>query len=396
MRLHACVRAALMSASALVLLSSCRSTVSPSPTPPPVPTSPPQLTPTYRPAPSPATAAVPHPTVIALLADYRLVALHPDAGGTLQEILPALPTANLPPIDFAAGHYLAQSSDGSLLIAPRPAPPSQPNQIALIKATSLQLERMVLLPASAGSIRSVVVGAVTGRIYVFGDREQDATLTVLDAGTGTVLNLWTLRGGDGRDWLVYQGAVSADEQRVFASYHGTDTTGIDWFTLIPQGVQRCPATMATGGCLRTHGGFLLEGEHIVATTGEPEILVLSLDGQVQGTYDTKLVGNHLMEFAIDGQMHRLYALGPCGYLGGVSVLPLLASGAPQGAATVLAPAVCGERLTLVTPGRIAVTETRVTVPNPTIPGSVVFLDTTSGTVVARIAVPAEPIDVLTL
>lgn len=226
-RLHACVRAALMSASALVLLSSCRSTVSPSPTPPPVPTSPPQLTPTYRPAPSPATAAVPHPTVIALLADYRLVALHPDAGGTPQEILPALPTANLPPIDFAAGHYLAQSSDGSLLIAPRPAPPSQPNQIALIKATSLQLERMVLLPASAGSIRSVVVGAVTGRIYVFGDREQDATLTVLDAGTGTVLNLWTLRGGDGRDWLVYQGAVSADEQRVFASYHGTYTTGID-------------------------------------------------------------------------------------------------------------------------------------------------------------------------
>lgn len=161
-------------------------------------------------------------------------------------------------------------------------------------------------------------------------------------------------------------------------------------------MQRCPATVATGGCLRTHGGFLLEGESIVATTGEPEILVLSFDGQVQGTYDTKLIGNHLEEFAIDGQLHRLYALGPCGYLGGVSVLPLLASGAPQGAATVLAPAVCGERLTLVTPGRIAVTETRATVPNPTIPGSVVFLDTTSGTVVARIAVPAEPIDVLTL
>lgn len=392
-RSHARAHVALLSA--LLLLSACRSTLAPS-LPPSTPPSLLQVTPTHSPAPPPVTTALPQPTVLVLLADYRLVAIHPDAGSAPQEILPALPTASLSLLDFAAGHYLARSADGSLLIAPRPAPPSQSNQLALISAASLQVQRMIPLPASAGSIRSIVVGATTGRIYVFGNREQDATLTVLDIGMGAVLNTWTLRGGDGHDWEVYQGAVSTDERRVYASYHGTDTTGIDWFTRTPQGVQRCPATTVTGGCLRTHGGFLVAGEHIIATTGEPEILVLSLDGQVQATYDTKLVGNHLMEFAIDGQMHRLYALGPCGYLGGVSVLPLLTSGAPQATATVFVPAVCGERLTIVTPGRIAVTETRVTVPTPTIPGSVVFLDTTSGAVMTRIAVPAEPIDVLTL
>src|SRR5439155_5294524 len=106
------------------------------------------------------------------------------------------------------------------------------------------------LAARGGVFRSLAVGPITGRLYLSGNRAGRVVVMVLDPDTGTVLTDWTARERDGRDWSVYQGAVSDDERDLFISYHGTNTTGIDRFTIVGDGLQRCRGgRRPNAGCL---------------------------------------------------------------------------------------------------------------------------------------------------
>jgi hypothetical protein len=181
------------------------------------------------------------------------------------------------------------------------------------------------------------VGPKTGRLYLFGNRPaeeaqgtrddrggQDAVVAVVDAVDGKVQKLETVRESGGRSWIVLRAEVSPQDRYLFSSYHGDDTTGIDWIELTPRSLHRCQKRATAGqGCIPGHGSVQAYGDHLLIATGAPRIDETTRAGQAVRKLDTKLEGNHLMEFAIDVSTDRLYAVGSCGYTGGLSRVSLM-------------------------------------------------------------------------
>lgn len=307
------------------------------------------------------------------------------------------------------GHYLAWGRAGELVALLRGSESSD-RLIALDPTTGRQRAEWELPGGVA--YRSLAVGTRTGVVYLFGNRPsgratlgtgQDAVVTVLDAQSGRVIRSWTARSADGRDWSVYRGEVSADEQRVFLSYHGSDTTGVDWFTLRGQTLTRCRPPAPDLACIDSHGDFTPYGSGLLVATGLSAIKQVGLRGRVIRRYDTDLRGNHLMGFALDRERKRLYAVGSCGYVGGLSMVQLstgatrrLAPRLPKtrdSEAALPANGVCGERISRLGQGRVVITKVANSVPEPDSAGSVLVVDT-DGKVVASHPTTA-PLDVLT-
>jgi hypothetical protein len=262
--------------------------------------------------------------------------------------------------------------------------------------------------AAGVSFHALAVGPKTGWLYLFGDRAagpkrvlpggtvqpSDPVVAVVDPHNGTVLRGWTARAAADYDWYTYRGLVSGDEGTVFVSYHGTYTTGIDSFAITGAVAHRCEPSLGPGrGCIQGHGDVELYAGGLLAATGGEYIEELDQTGTVRRMLSTRLAGNHLMEFVVDGPTQRLYAVGPCGYTGGVSVVDIR-----TGRTRVLArpgdTAVCGERSALGPRSLLVVGNTAVTVPQAGIPGFLLFLDARSGKVRRTVATPSEPVDVL--
>jgi hypothetical protein len=310
--------------------------------------------------------------VFAVLADGALVSFRTD--GTP---VSASPPAELPPDAVpASGHDLAVSKDGNRVYALVRGAGSVPDRIIVADRSSGAILATYLL-ADVGGYGAVTVGPTSGHIYLFGNRNGGVLLSEVDPYSGMLLASWMLRGSDGLDWLVYQGAVVTDEQRVYVSYHGTTTTGIDWFDRDGDKFQACaPRLRRNTGCALSHGGFGLEPDRLLAATGTPIILLFNQDGLLERAFDTRLSGNHLMEFALAPDHATLYAVGVCGYVGGYSSLSLQDGGVlsnswtsgswtwvatPGPAATNSHPAICANRLALGG-GLIALAQARVAVP----------------------------------
>lgn len=93
---------------------------------------------------------------------------------------------------------------------------------------------------------------------------------------------------------------------------------------------------------------------MLAATGDAQrVEELTIDGRIIGQWDSGLPGNHLMEVGFDAEAGRLYAIGSCGYAGGLSTIDLhtdqvrrLASPAgPRNPDTSLPLSfICGERI----------------------------------------------------
>jgi len=147
--------------------------------------------------------------------------------------------------------------------------------------------------------------------------------------------------------------------------------------------------------------MVLYGDGLLVTTGSAPIEVVDHAGTVRRTVDTRLVGNHLMDFALDRRATDLYAVGPCGYTGGVSVVNVTTGWTrvlvPPGG--LIPPAdggglLCGERAALGPRSSVLVVgNTAVTVPQLGLHGRLLFLDTQTGTVRRTVDTPSEPIDV---
>jgi hypothetical protein len=233
------------------------------------------------------------------------------------------------------------------------------------------------------SYPALAVGSRTGRLFAF--RSAGATVVVVDAKTGEQRTLLAFLSGQ----EVYSGAVSADERRIYVSYHG-NATGIDWFDLTGE-------EWRPGGHLMSHGGFALVGETLLAASGDPSIAEVDATGRTLRTFDTALYGNHLMEFAVDSQRRIIYAAGPCDYAGGFSATPWPRSGAAP--TRVLVPArdysVCGARISLEPNGQwVAIASRDDVVPRASRAGSVLIVDTRTGIVVQRLATSSDVVDVL--
>jgi len=379
--------------------------------------------PLVPPTPQPATATGPstlaeapdlqQSTIYALLFDAQLLAVRRD--GTKMTEISLAPTP--PGVEHVTGHYLALAQDRRQLYVLVPGQPQMPDRIAVVDTATGQLQKTFTL--GNGAYHSLAVGTQSGRLYLFGNLAGGAIVTLVDPENGAEMATWIAREADGRTWLVYQGAVSADERHLYLAYHGPDTTGIDRFDVAQDGLHRCPpAPYPNSGCFATHGGFALHGDRLLVATGGSVILEMDQAGVVRRGVDTGLAGNHLMEFLVDVPAERLYAVGSCGYAGGFSAVSLRGGGVPatltpQGewrwTATPPPPQVlvppdppmtmvktvpCGERLALGPAGLVVVGKTQVPVPQPNRSGALLLLDTAAGRVVQTITTSSEPLDVL--
>jgi hypothetical protein len=415
------LRAMLVAAGVIVLSCDPRSTAGP----PPPPLAPPASTST--PSDSAArssgqTLPVQQSTrIIALLADARLLVVRSD-GTTVAEIrLGASPPINA---DVATGHYLALSGDGRQVYALAAEQPQAPDHVAVVDVATAQLRSDFPLPDGV-TFRSLDIGAQTGRAYLFGNvgevvrrpgldpmdqRQVSVLVVVLDPVTGRVEATWIALPPDGHDWRVYKGSVSRDEHRLYVSYHGPDTTGIDWFDITPEGLERC-RMKARGnvGCIDAHGGFVVRGDSLLVTDGSPIIRQVDRDGALQRALDTRLEGNHLMDFAVDSRAQRLYAVGSCGYTGGLSVLSLRGGGVPmtptqpgmwnwittpEPPLTFRRSGSCGERLALGSSALLVIGKTQRPVPQVDKAGAILVIDPGTGDLVRSVPTPSEPLDVL--
>jgi hypothetical protein len=350
------------------------------------------------------------------LADNQIVAINVSDGAVAAQFAAAPPPS--PEATRYTGHYLAASPDGKRLYILAPGEPGGADYVAVVNAGTAGLVTSYSLRDGGGVYHALAVGPSTGRLYLFGDRSRTAIVTVLDPANGSELANWTARTGGGYDWFPYEGAVSSDEREIFISYHGDDTAGIDRFQISGGELVRCdPVGRPNGGCIQGHGSFVLLGDSLVTGTGEGMMLKEARYGAILSAFDTGL-GGHLMEFAVDRFSNRLYAVGSCGYSGGVSSVDLTAGGmytltefaeirwlvapapplilAPPEPGRAVKTVPCGERLSLSPDSWLAVGVTARPVPEVLRRGKVIILSTLTGQVLRTSQTPSEPVDVIVI
>jgi DNA-binding beta-propeller fold protein YncE len=344
----------------------------------------------------PAAPASPPPEQVlyALLADGRAVRATPD----LQR--GAVFRVGVSKNSFSTGRFLAVAPGGRTRYALAPGSDS----IAVVAAGSARVSRRISLP-SGRDYRALVVGPRSGRLYVaynvpgrrrseVGDRERSAHVAALDPPSGRILAEARMRPREGRSWFVLGAAISPDESRLYVTYHGSGTTGLDWLDLGDDGWARCTriGEFKVAACMGLpHGHVLALSDEVLAATGHPSVIAVDREGAVVRRIDTGLAGNHLMDFALDPSGTRLYAVGSCGYVPGFAALDL-SSGSRL--AHSRARAVCGERITAVSATRVVVGKTALPQPDAEKRGSLLLVDGRSVRIVRTLRTPAEAVDLL--
>jgi hypothetical protein len=326
--------------------------------------------------------------VFSLLANNHLLVADITSGSILAELTLASPASLISQL-----HAMAVDRDGMTLFALVSDSTGQATVAAVDTATVKVVA--TLDPGGGLEFRGLAVGPRTGRLYLFANHGGDAVVRVLDPVGGQAAQTWLARASGGRRWLVYQGAVASDESALYLSYHGPDTTGIDRFDIQSTGLLRCAiGSLPDSGCFRTHGSFALHDGELIAATGEaPWVDLDPITGVLRGQFNLQLEGNHLMEFDIATDIGRLYAVGSCGYTGGLAVVDLSTRQTQVLAPSRTAGVICGERIVALRNGSLLViAKTALPVPSP-VPGALVVLSS-DGKTLRTIKTSAEPIDLL--
>lgn len=229
-----------------------------------------------------------------------------------------------PPVSFGdyPRHALAVGADAVAYVV-APAEGTRPVLFAVDTGTGRQ--RFALPLPDGVEARVPVPDPTRHRVYLLASRPagrdgRQAVIVVVDPGAPRVVETVPVSPADGRHWIPYAGTLSADARRLVISYHGDDTTGVDVLDAATLRRAPCAAPGAVPCTTQVHGRIRAYGYGLVAATGGEEMLLLSVDGRVTGRLDTQLAGNHLMEFDVDDARHRIYAIGPCGYTGGLAVI----------------------------------------------------------------------------
>ncbi len=368
-------------------------------------------------------SSTPHDRLVyALLADNRLMAVKLNSGeiAAEQTLGPAAPAPG-------AGELMGLSADHtSLLVLVK----GSPDQVVVVNAATAHVHSSYLAGEDDVSFSSLAVGPHSGRIFLFGNRRSssgaigDVVVVVLDPRTGQQLAHLPaiLPKGTGRqlghssaafpkdyDWRVYQGAVAPDEKRIFVSYHGVWTTGVDWFDIRGRDLVRCPNHWRPDdGCIVGHGAFVLYKNKVLTATGSRLLLLSDQDGTLREGFDTDLQQTHLMEFALDERAGMVYAISPCGYPPGLSAVDVRRAGVPLTTTDyetgklslgsfpkplMRTESVCGARIAIAD-GIAVIGKTAIPVPSADKPGSLVFVNAKDGRVLRQIVTPSEPADLL--
>lgn len=289
------------------------------------------------PARTPLATALPAPailqsTVFTVVRDNRLLAVHAPDGAVVTERRLAPPPS--PAALVLTGHYMDLSTDQQRLFVLVAGAVDVPSRLVVVDVATAEVRATDPLEHNT-LFRSLMVGPKTGQLFLFGNRVESTAIyppppdaprlgtpaksvavALLDPDSRAIQRQWLAKQSAGYDWLVYQGALSDDERQLFISYHGPDTSGIDWFEVAGNALQRCQAVeFPNMGCLfRAHAGFRLDEDGMLVATGEHIILHLNRDGAIKQRFDTRLENNHLEEFVLDRQHPQIYAVGSCGYV----------------------------------------------------------------------------------
>lgn len=358
-----------------------------------------------------------------LMADNSLLILEAASGKTVASLRVS---PNTPPQKNwrNPGHYMALSRDGKNLYTIVPGWRDEPDRLAVINTQTRQLEKTHVLPDSEGKNSGInpvsnvyyalAVGPQSGKVYLFGTRFASVIATVVDPASGAQLTNWTAKQRDGVEWMVYQAGFSADEKKLYLSYHNYNSSGIDVFELNDSGLQRCQGALTRySGCLRAHGSFVLVGDEIIAASGDSEIFVPIIGGLAKG-YDSGIKG-HVREMAVNSAKTRLYTVGSCqateGKAAGFAALDLTKSGipgavSPQGVTWQTPPGaplvslnsaqLCGERLVLL-PDETVIVARPSAPPYPietTTPGGLLYLNPTNGSALKMLDLGSTPLDLI--
>jgi hypothetical protein len=275
--------------------------------------------------------------------------------------------------------------------------------IAVAATASGRLRMRIDLPAGLDA-RSLVVGARSGTLYVLGNREgtrrneveeleRSAQLLVVDPRARRVRKSIEIRPLDGRSWWVNSAALAADERTLYVTYHGSDTTGADWIAL-PE-LRRCPRSRRPwAGCLPDdlHGHLLpLAAGGFVAATGSPRLVRYDGSRRLTAKLDTRLAGNHPMDFAVSKREDVVAAVGSCVYRPGLALLDLRSG---QSRLSTQERDICGERIAFAG-NKLVVGRNAETVAS-TRPGQILVVNPESGAIAGSLRTPAEVVDLLAL
>jgi len=359
--------------------------------------------------------------VFALLADNTLLVFGASGSSPVE-----LPLASAPPSEAVfRQHVIAVNSSRDIIFALISSDAQSHQSVVIVDAVRLKVLGTYPLPGDVNFV-GLALGARSGRIYLSGNVIRnsqsprgypnnasvgDAVVWVLDPGDGTFLHKWYLNLPEEYDWVVYQAEPSEDEQRILVSYHGARTTGIDSFEVAQDELLRCKyRAVPNFGCVYAHGAFAQIGDRLLTATGFPEILEYK-SGTLAWVFNTGLRrNNHVMEFAVDSARERIYAIGPCSYDAGLSVLELNLGGQdarmnPDGRTwellgnSVSKPQilitdrnVCGSRIAVENGSLIVVAQTHGPGSLDT-PGALLFVDGGTAQLLSRFTPSSHPVGV---
>jgi hypothetical protein len=349
-----------------------------------------------------AVRAAPEQAAFALLTDGRLVRVGLADGRIRVQRLGAVRKT------IQSGPLLAVGSGRRVLYA------LLRSQVAVVDTRTLAIRRRLRLPSGL-TYRGLALGRASGRLYVSGNRavrvidrktglaEENATLTILDAGTGAIVGRPLVREAAGRSWSVYWISLSSDERVVALAYHGgcdgitdTCTTGADLLALEDASVRPCvplqPQFRGAGCTPDVHGAAVPYGEDFLAATGAPRLVEVDRDGRVVRRFATGMA-THLMDLAVDAGTRTAFAVGSCEKGGGLRAIDL-ESGAVTRLRTVRGSrALCGWRVAVASSTLLVVPTGRAIALAPRIPSGVLVVDSRSGRTVRQVRVGARIADV---
>ena len=334
------------------------------------------------------------PAIVALLTDRSLVRVATTTGAVLARVRIGLRSS--PP---NSGRFLALTPDGDTLFVLMPGAADVAQVVSVVDSETLRVHSRISLPAGI-TFRALVIGPASGRLYLFGNRPvargrgaEDAVVAIVDPTRPANIRTWTIRAAGGHDWWVFDAAVSADESRLYASYHGgcgpenfaLCTSGADWLDADGGELTHCrrPSLPANGCISRVHGSVEVVGNRFLATTGAAPILEIR-GARIARRWKTRLAGNHVMEFAVDSMRDQAYVVGQCYYVGGVSLIDIKSD-----QTRVVTRDVCGDRVA-VGDDLVAVAEQFQAAPQAV--RSRIALISRTGQAVRYVSLPLEALD----
>lgn len=182
-------------------------------------------------------------------------------------------------------------------------------ELVLVRLDSLAVLRRQDLPA--GEFTSVSVHPTNASIAVCGTDGFDAVVLLMES-SDQPREAARVPGDTTHDWVVYQCTWAEDGSKLFVSYHGMRTTGVDWFVYEAGDLTRCEQRSDRNvGCLAGHGAVFTRGDALYVATGSAE--VHRTDAAGDRTILNTGLQTHLMEFALAPDASELYAIEPCGY-----------------------------------------------------------------------------------